>query len=219
MLRRRLGVVLTLIAGSWTVCGCESAGTPHGYQNDPLVLSKKPIPGKVDGATPVVLASAEPEAPPIPQTFLASGTQQQDTVSAMIPLPDQPVPQSDEQKVDGPAAPLVSREISPKSLPARLVARTKDGGLYGHAADYTWIQGKLEQHPSGCLFLRYGEPFQPDAWDGKICLPDDPRLKAYKEGDLIRIEGELIAHAVAGASAMSHASYRIRTIVPISSAP
>ncbi len=75
---------LTLLACTTLASGCELTGrAPPRYEIDPLVLSKKPVTGKVTDTSPVLVACAEPVPPPIPEVALASATRT-DTFSAKI---------------------------------------------------------------------------------------------------------------------------------------
>ena len=73
MARRTKIVWLGLVVFCALDLGCNSTEASHRYQIDPLILSKKPIAGRVDEAPPVLIASGEPKPPPMPEMFLAAG--------------------------------------------------------------------------------------------------------------------------------------------------
>ena len=80
-------------------------------------------------------------------------------------------------------------------------------GKYGHAADYTWLQGELDRHYRGHLELRYRSVSEDDPYGGKVRLEDDPRLAEFRPGDIIAVEGELLTDPD-GPSAAPWAQYR-----------
>src|ERR1700687_5133487 len=73
-MRKDNGVWFALLLCGAIASGCELTGAPPRYQNDPLVLSKKPTAGKTAEPSPVLVASAEPVPPPIPEVALASAS-------------------------------------------------------------------------------------------------------------------------------------------------
>jgi hypothetical protein len=93
-------------------------------------------------------------------------------------------------------AQTVGQEFSPpavsgESMPANGGSRQVSGN-YGHSGDYSWLQGVVDKHYQGQLYLRYCDHSVEDAWGGKVCLLDDPRLAQLKDGDVIQVEGEII---------------------------
>jgi hypothetical protein len=50
--------------------GCKGPAPAQSYANDPLLISKKPVEGKPNGAAPVMLANRGP-VPPLPSDRLA----------------------------------------------------------------------------------------------------------------------------------------------------
>jgi hypothetical protein len=102
-------------------------------------------------------------------------------------------------------SPAVVTTSAQAPVPAA-VARQVDG-KYGHAADYTWLQGELDQHYRGHLELRYRPVSEDDPYGGKVRLADDPRLAEFRPGDIIAVEGELSPEAD-GTAAGPWAQYR-----------
>ena len=80
-------------------------------------------------------------------------------------------------------------------------------GKYGHAADYSWLQGELDRHYRGHLELRYRPVSEDDPYGGKVRLEDDPRLAEFRPGDVIAVEGELLTDPD-GPTAAPWAQYR-----------
>jgi hypothetical protein len=90
------------------------------------------------------------------------------------------------------------------------VVTTADGkvdGKYGHAADYSWVQGELDRHYRGHLELRYRSVAEDDPYGGKVRLDDDPRLAQFRPGDIIMVQGELLTDPD-GPNAAPWAQYR-----------
>jgi hypothetical protein len=63
---------------------------------------------------------------------------------------------------------------------------------YGHAADYSWLQGVLVKPAQGPALLRYHEVPSKDKWRGQVCLGEDPHVGPFRDGDLVLVEGELL---------------------------
>src|SRR5262249_2966607 len=73
MRRRNAPVWTTACLASGLMLGCQLGSGPPAYREDPLVGSRKPLPGRITpGAEPVLLAQAEPTAPLLPPTALAN---------------------------------------------------------------------------------------------------------------------------------------------------
>jgi hypothetical protein len=113
-------------------------------------------------------------------------------VAAPAPLPVAAVAAP---SVDTPAVAPESTAIVPQpAVPppvVQVVVRTAEG-TYGHAADYTWLQGELDRHYRGHLELRFRPMSEDDPYGGKVRLEDDPLLAEFRPGDVIAVEGELL---------------------------
>jgi hypothetical protein len=169
--------------------GCQSTSREDCYPRDPLLLSKKPVEGVADHSSgPILVASAEPTPPPVPTPALAAARKPGDAARA---VPAVPVPTHSGAV---PATPA-SRSAEP---PAASGGKRAVTGKYGHAPDYTWLQGVLDRHYHGHLGLRYCDAATADPWGGKVCLDDDPRLNQFQEGDIIQVEGALVPEADPG---------------------
>lgn len=108
-------------------------------------------------------------------------------------LPAQPnvapaVPPTPPAVAPAPVIPL--NPAPPTSATSALPIRFQ--GTYGHDAEYTTLQGVLDRHYHGHVYLRYCDPKVEDPWGGKVCLEDDPRLTQFKEGDVVRVEGAIV---------------------------
>ncbi len=179
-----------LAAGAWgcLLLGCERAAIKHPYPPDPLLISKKPVEGKPDKAGPVLTAQAEPSAPAVPASAaLGRGLETTPQHHSNLESPEKNGP----SRPTLPAVPAVRSSISPE-VPATPALRRRVPGAYGHAPDYSWLQGVLDKHYRGHLNLRYCEAHLEDTWGGKVCLEDDPRLAQVKEGDVVVVEGGIV---------------------------
>ena len=58
---------------------------------------------------------------------------------------------------------------------------------------YRWLDGRLEQHNGRDpgWYIRYLPSGQPDRFDGLLRLASDDRLGLFREGDRVRIQGEV----------------------------
>jgi hypothetical protein len=110
---------------------------------------------------------------------------------------------------DVPPSPVVATEAtaSPVAPPVTQAVVRQVDGKYGHAADYTWLQGELDRHYRGHLELRYRPLSEDDQYGGKVRLEDDPRLAEFRPGDVIAVEGELLTDPD-GPAAAPWAQYR-----------
>jgi hypothetical protein len=217
---RRNVLSLLILISSCLISGCGAFGQ-RNYPNDPLLMSKKPILGRAQDARPVQLASAEPVAPLGPAVALASAPRTMRPIATSIDLrpgidtQDSPPPPSPPTADAGtsplnnsvstfktvdrrgdqsamPAIPALRIKEAP-SVPAVTAVERRVSGNYGNAADYSWLQGVVDKHYQGHLYLRYCDHSVEDTWGGKVCLQDDPRLAQLKDGDVIRVEGEIVS--------------------------
>jgi hypothetical protein len=186
-----VGVLGTLFTG------CDRAPM-NKHLRDPLLTSKKPIEGKPEQAAPPMVAREEPAPPTVPETALASapvkpealGVQHAGGSSAVAPDVAKPEP-SPPPRAPLSATPAV-RSGAALEVPADPVSRQQPLGDYGHAPDHSWLQGVLDRHYHGHMDLRYCDHTTEDDWGGKVVLEDDPRLAQFKDGDVVRVEGELV---------------------------
>jgi hypothetical protein len=218
-LHHRLALAAVL-AGSLPLA-CESTDDRRPFPQQPLLLSKKSVEGRT-GRTETVVASTEPAPPPFP--LLADAPPRPapialPSVARPAPPPSEPVQVIGSAKQPVPAVtvsrPLPAADKAPESNPPPVTR------LFGHAADYSWLQGILEKHYRGHLELRYGDPTLEDKWGGKVALADDNRLQPFHEGDLVYVEGEILRSAdpeVRGVGPHSP-MFRVRTIRRVARMP
>ena len=62
---------------------------------------------------------------------------------------------------------------------------------YTHAPDYSWVTGQLQYQDieGGFWIIRFGSRDVP--YNGQFVLGKDPRLQNFKDGDLVKITGEI----------------------------
>jgi hypothetical protein len=192
---RLLRVWLSAFLGCSAILGCELTADHNKYPHDPLLLSKKPVEGKLGDAKPLQLARAEPIAPPLPNTALVSLPPSRETPSPLnvetARRPEETKPQAaDPIPRAVQAVPAVRSGIS-SVVPGSPAVRRRISGLYGYAPDYSWLQGML-QSEDGRIYLRYCERGLDDPWGGKVALEDDPRLGAFQPDERLMMEGEMV---------------------------
>jgi hypothetical protein len=199
-----------LLAGLWATCvlGCESAAR-RPYADDPLLMNRKPVVAKAAAASPGALARTEPPPPTPPSTAFASTTVPEEPKPT--PAPPTPTPDETGAKPPVPAVPVARTKPLPE-VPVSPPIRRQVPETYGHAAEYTWLQGVLDKHYQGQFGLRYCEPSVEDRWGGKVTLADDPRLAQFHDGDQILVEGELVGDQTARDARHRYPTYRIREI-------
>jgi hypothetical protein len=175
--------------------GCETGSSRHSYPDDPLLVDKKPVETKVESATPPALIVAEPTPPPMPSQAVASAA---DAPPAHFTSLEKLTPgiQVAQPAVAGQrwvaATPASRSRTLPEAEPS-VPIRRQVPETYGHAADYSWLQGVLAKPSPGQATLRYNAELREDKWGGLVTLSDDPRLAAFRDGDLVLVEGELLS--------------------------
>ena len=92
---------------------------------------------------------------------------------------------------------LASQPIStPTPQPERLpvtampVKRQVVHGIYGAAANHSWLQGTVESLGNEGAILRYAHPWTGGTDAFRVLLNSDERLKGLRVGDVIRVEGD-----------------------------
>lgn len=199
-----------LLSGLLATCvlGCESTAR-RPYADDPLLMNRKPVVAKAAAASPGALARTEPPPPTPPSTALASATVPEEIKPT--PATTTPTPDVAGAQPPVPAVPVARTKPLPE-VPASPPIRRQVPETYGHAADYTWLQGVVDKHYQGQFGLRYCEPSVEDRWGGKVILADDPRLAQFHDGDLILVEGELVKDKAAVDARHRYPTYRIGEI-------
>ncbi|HEY7311523.1 MAG TPA: hypothetical protein VH643_19325 [Gemmataceae bacterium] len=82
----------------------------------------------------------------------------------------------------------------------------------GRAADYSWLTGQLFfVHSDGGLWvLRYAPPTAEDPDGGSVILARDRQMDSYREGDLVKVHGELLKQK--GSIFLGGSLYRTQSI-------
>jgi hypothetical protein len=112
---------LAVLAGCLALVGCERAAVRPNYPRDPLLLSKRPVEGKVEN-TPPLVAQGEPVMPAVPPTALASAPKGTAPPTDRVPQLDEQKPADDERV---PARPAVQTKTAP-SVPASPAVRRQE---------------------------------------------------------------------------------------------
>jgi hypothetical protein len=193
------------------ISGCKLPCADKPYPHDPLFESKPPLEQKAAAAaSPVVVAAAvsDPKPPSFPQTLVAS--------PAPFSKPDAIGPGTESLA----ARPMATLRQPVTAIPAvrrQFDEEVHQAAIYAYAPDYSWLEGTLEKHYEGHYALRYCEPTVPDRWGGKVLLNSDPRLADFHDGDVVRVEGVLLAGLdLAALAANGYPRYRIREVRPAS---
>jgi hypothetical protein len=163
--------------------GCGDKSAIHQQVRDPLLISKKPVEGRAERPAPTPVAYAAPLPPAPPETALASA-----------PVKLQAIGVNGTERAE--TAPVLTATPAIRTNPAvtsgETVSRREPAKIYGHAPDHAWLQGVIDKHYQGHLSLRYCDPSEDDEWGGKVVLEEDPRLSEFKDGDVVRVEGEIV---------------------------
>jgi hypothetical protein len=143
---------------------------PDGPVAAPLLAPPPRVVGEPDGAPQVKpLLIEAPKPPPGPDGF--------------APAP----------KLGPPAVPILTLPIAPPAE-ARPALPLRPGQTYGHGQDYKWVAGTLDKYAKGGYWtVRYADPGADDPWGGKVRLLADERLAGFESGDVVYLEGELLA--------------------------
>jgi hypothetical protein len=188
---------------------------------EPVTSSSEPCPACMH-----VIAPSPATAPPSPSSA-TSGVQIKPVTEDAPPLPRAEAPSTAPVTEDETSAsPRVEKtedvplkQIPVESLdPKNSTSDTKEpvgviptgfvtNGI--HAEDFAWIVGELRfQHTRGGVWtLRYLPLDQTDAFGGQVLLHRDPRLAAFKEGDIVRVEGRVGKSTTTGST-----TYRMSAI-------
>ncbi len=251
MRAQRVHVWLAAAASGCLCLGCHNSMRCCPYPEEPLLLSKPPVEGKIEVIDGPQLSRSEPAAPPLPVDALASIPRPLPVGPAhpMLATPTVEPPRADATASAEPAPspatptkpPVVVAPASTKksAVPASPVSRRREmppaanvprgpeiaapvappqprgtSGVFGHEASYGWLQGTVDKHYRGRLYLRYCDPTTDDRWGGKVCLEDDPRLADCRDGDVIFVEGELSgdANAVPRDGWRQYPHYRVKSM-------
>lgn len=115
-------------------------------------------------------------------------------------------------KIDLPDPPVPTAPVRPPVAEVKPPLPLAPGQRFGHARDYKWIAGVLDRHQKGGFWtLRYAPSGEDDPWGGKMRLLDDDRLTGFASGDVVYMEGELLAPPSAADTA-AYPPYRVTHI-------
>jgi hypothetical protein len=96
-----------------------------------------------------------------------------------------------------------SRERAVNDAPPPLSVATGAYPMYGHAADYSWLSGRVERAVA-CTYLRFGDRHK-GAWGGQIALNASPeQLDRLHDGDTVVIKGDLLRLAYGSCGAPTY---------------
>jgi hypothetical protein len=205
MNRARSTTAVSLI--SLAFCGCLFSDRLP-YRDDPLLVQRKPLQGSPEKAKPSLLLVAEPSPPALPtEAFVQRPPAYWPDTALAGSLPGSV---RGNESIDGPAR-----------LEAWPVSRPKISGVFGHAPDYTWLQGTVECLAGGVIELRYVPENDGDVWGGRVRLEKDTRLQQIQVGDVLLVEGELQLHhdPATARPALEAPAYRVRVLWLVRRAP
>jgi hypothetical protein len=79
---------------------------------------------------------------------------------------------------------------------------------FGHAPDYSWLVGALDYVKSRDAWcLRYASVDEDDRYGGTFALVNPGPMAAYRSGQLVRVQGEMVDQPAPG--------YRVRALTPL----
>jgi hypothetical protein len=184
------------------------AAGPAAATTNPAPAAKLPdepppvVPPK--DVTAALVSRAKP-MPPVTGTLPVDAPQPKPAEDRFAPAPSVPA---------APPEPEL-RLPDPKPAPADPITPLKAGEKSGHGADYRWVAGKLDRHLKGGYWtLRYADIGDDDPWGGKVRLLDSDRLKDLRDGDVVYIEGDLLAPASAAETA-AYPPYRVTSLTVV----
>jgi hypothetical protein len=199
--------LMTSSLGIVCLLGCGDKSAIHQQIRDPLLITKKPVEGPAQRLVPTAVAYAEPAPPQVPEAAVATA-----------PVKLEAIGVSQAHADGGPSKPGLNAvpavRTGSAAVPTETVSRRDPASIYGHAPDHSWLQGVIDKHYLGHLNLRYCDPSEEDEWGGKVILVDDPRLAQFKDGDVVRVEGEIVREAgqVKRGTWNHFAQYRLKNI-------
>ena len=158
------------------------------------------------------LLSGQPGPPP--REVLAPGTVPQ--VKPLLVDAPKPPPGPDgfapAPKIGLPDPPPSAIGVRPPARDVREGLPLRPGQRFGHAADYKWVAGILDRHQKGGYWtVRYAPSGEDDPWGGKVRLLDEERLAGFGSGDVVYVEGELLAPRSAADTA-AYPPYRVTDV-------
>jgi hypothetical protein len=167
----------------WLSLGVAVAGCRHGQPGCPNCAAPVPI-----AAAPAPARAAEVAAAP--------------AQPEVIPTTHQPAP------AEPPAAPADSGRRVGRRTFRDITAHP----AFAHAPDYAWLVGELRYVTlDKAWVLRYLSAEDEDRYGGSVTLLTPRPLTGYRDGQLVRVEGELVDPAAPG----PRPTYRVHDIQPV----
>jgi hypothetical protein len=118
----------------------------------------------------------------------------------------------------GSPAPIPIVDARPPAKDTRPPLPLKPGERFGHAVDYKWVAGVLDKHQKGGYWtVRFAPSGEDDPWGGKVRLLDDDKLSGFTSGDVVYVEGDLLAPRSAAETA-NYPPYRVTDVLLIEKA-
>ena len=112
----------------------------------------------------------------------------------------------------GPPDPPPTVGVRPPVKDTRPPLPLRPGERFGHAPDYKWVAGILDRHQKGGYWtLRFAPSGEDDPWGGKVRLLDDDKVTGFTSGDVVYVEGDLLAPRSAAESA-NYPPYRVTDV-------
>jgi hypothetical protein len=194
-------------------------------KNSPVVPTADPKPNTLPNPQPTVKPwgnsvkqTSNVTAAPIPDGPQLGATGETLTIKpppAATPAIVVPPPESTKNVV--PAEPVFTPSKAPAVLPTPPIPpQPVNTGImpmsyqrFGHAPDYSWLQGEFDIHYRGFKELRFRSASEEDAFGGKVRLVDDARLNEFKPGDVVRVDGELVRDETNGGQ---YPRYHVKSI-------
>ena len=193
---RSLTVPLILIAGL-SITGCKTAtkGTACGTACGTVCgASAAPEAGhaNVTCCTPAPQTSCTATVPCTTQTAASPLPVAQ--TSRSIAKPESPFERGNRL----PAQPPQAETANPFETPAVEIQRAAaelQTPAYAHGENYGWLVGVLQRvHSPGREWkIRYSPLSEHDQWGGSMVLAPDARLDDWQDGDVVYLEGEILA--------------------------
>lgn len=97
--------------------------------------------------------------------------------------------------------------VEPERPESAVIVPTSVKAMPDRAENYSWIQGPLQKVHSrgGAWQVRYASHDVSDAYGGSFYLSKDSRLSQFKDGDVVRIWGEVVGSG-------SSATYQVKRV-------
>ena len=176
-------------------CGCHQETQTVTAE---AVVTEEPVATAQIDSSEDFQVTAEPE--PVPHTpasvliKISDESLSPDEPSPLI-LPSAILEQPEQPKLESNMLEPLPVQPQPKA-PVKIEPKTaSQGGMYGHADDYTWLKGRLHKvHVPGVEWkIRYLPIDEVDQWGGSMVLAPDIRLEDYKNLDVVYVKGKQLA--------------------------